>query len=331
MVQVAIIGSGNIAHTRHIPNILRSSRAELRGIYNRNAVQSKQDAEKLGCKAYCNLEDMWDDPELDAVIICTPASTHCDLILAALAAGKHVLCEKPMCVTMEEADEILAAAEKSSKKLMISHNQRYYKPHQKAKELISSGVIGKVLNVRSSLGLNLPPINHISCDNDAGREVLCHRIDLMHYLLDANAEGVFARMTRVDETQTCYHVFQWDDTAMAIIQYENGVMVNFTASKVSHNGNDRMTQIFGTKGSITLYGQKAPVCVELESGETQWYDLTDVPSQREVEKTEVDEAFFMCVEENLPIPITARDGYKVVQILSALYRANEQEQFVYIR
>ena len=84
-----------------------------------------------------------------------------------------------MSVTAEEARLMLEAVKKTDRKLMISHNQRYYQPHQKAKELLEQGVIGRVLNIRSSLGLNLPMPAHLPEDYNAASEVLSPRIDLI--------------------------------------------------------------------------------------------------------------------------------------------------------
>lgn len=198
MIRTVIIGSGNIAHTRHIPNIRRSGLAVLHGIYNRSLEHSRRDAGELGCKAYTCLDEIWADSCVDAVIICTPASTHCRYTLAALAAGKHVLCEKPMSVTAGEAALMLEASDNAEAKLMVSHNQRYYGPHIKARELLDAGVIGIVLNVRSCLGLDLPMDDACPEDYNAASEVLSHRVDLMHYLLSSSVSGVTARLTRVD-------------------------------------------------------------------------------------------------------------------------------------
>ena len=330
MIRTVIIGSGNIAHTRHIPNIRRSGLAVLHGIYNRSLEHSRKDAGELGCKAYTCLDEIWADSCVDAVIICTPASTHCRYTLAALAAGKHVLCEKPMSVTAGEAALMLEASDNAEAKLMVSHNQRYYGPHIKARELLDAGVIGIVLNVRSCLGLDLPMDDACPEDYNAASEVLSHRIDLMHYLLSSSVSGVTARLTRVDAQGRSRYVTSGDDTAMAILQYENGVIASLTASRVSYNGNDRTTRIFGTKGSITLYGQKAPVCVELADGQTEYFCLPDVPSQREVEKTLVDEAFFQCILNGGPPPVSARDGLRVMEVVDAVYRSKREGRYIEI-
>jgi len=235
-----------------------------------------------------------------------------------------------MSVTAGEAALMLEASDNAEAKLMVSHNQRYYGPHIKARELLDAGVIGIVLNVRSCLGLDLPMDDACPEDYNAASEVLSHRIDLMHYLLSSSVSGVTARLTRVDAQGRSRYVTSGDDTAMAILQYENGVIASLTASRVSYNGNDRTTRIFGTKGSITLYGQKAPVCVELADGQTEYFCLPDVPSQREVEKTLVDEAFFQCILNGGPPPVSARDGLRVMEVVDAVYRSNREGRYIEI-
>src|SRR5699024_389553 len=82
--------------------------------------------------------------QVDAVSVCLPNYLHAPVSIAALHAGNHVLCEKPMATSSEEAQQMIEAAEKNNKKLMIGHNQRFVSSHQKAKELIATGALGKI-------------------------------------------------------------------------------------------------------------------------------------------------------------------------------------------
>lgn len=330
MIRTVIIGSGEIAHTRHIPNLLRSRLGYLHGVYNRNYQHSKQDAKSFGCKAYTSMEEIWTDEAVDSVIVCVPASAHYEYVLAALDAKKHVLCEKPMAISTKQAEEMIEAEYRSGKKLMISYNQRYYQPHMKAKELLDQGAVGTVLNVRSCLGLPLTLDYNSPEDSNAASEMLSHRIDLLHYWLGTKVEGVFARLTQANDKCVNRKVDLGDDTAMAIIAYQNGVMASLVASRLSNNFNDRTTRIFGTKGCLTLYGQKAPVTLELVNGEVIYYHLPHVPSQREVEKTEINEAFFQCIANNTAPPISSRDGMEVMRVVEAVYKSNREERFIYI-
>ena len=96
MVRVGIIGCGKIAQVRHIPEYLDNPNAKLTGLYDLNLQRAKNLAEKYGCKSYESIEEMLADPEIDAVSVCVANHVHAEITIAALKAGKHVLCEKPM-------------------------------------------------------------------------------------------------------------------------------------------------------------------------------------------------------------------------------------------
>lgn len=94
--------------------------------------------------------------EIVAISVCTPNYLHARITVAALEAGKHVLCEKPMATSLADAEKMNEAAAKSGKILMIGHNQRFVPSHQKAKQLIESGEVGKVYSFRTAFGHSGP-------------------------------------------------------------------------------------------------------------------------------------------------------------------------------
>ena len=153
MVRIVIIGSGDIAKKRHIPGILQTSNGEIAGYYNRSREHSEAAAAQWGGKVYSSPEEIWKDPEADAVLVAVPTPAHYPLVMDALRAGKHVLCEKPLALNKEEAKAMVKEAEKQQKKLMVCHVQRLYAPHEKARELIRDGVLGKILTFRTFLGV----------------------------------------------------------------------------------------------------------------------------------------------------------------------------------
>lgn len=144
-IRVGIIGLGKIAQVRHIPEYLANPDAELYGFFDLNFERAKELADKYHGKAYETYQDMLADPTIEAISVCTANHVHAEITIAALKAGKHVLCEKPMAVTPEECEEMVATAEATGKYLMIGQNQRLAKAHTMAKELIAKGEIGKVL------------------------------------------------------------------------------------------------------------------------------------------------------------------------------------------
>ena len=123
MKKIGIIGCGRIAQERHIPEYAENPDAELAGFYDINMERAAKLADKY-------------DPKIDAVSVCAANSAHAEITIAALKAGKHVLCEKPMGVTYEECKSMTEAARESGKYLMIGQNQRLAKAHVKAKELL---------------------------------------------------------------------------------------------------------------------------------------------------------------------------------------------------
>ena len=155
-VKVGIIGCGGIARGRHIPAYLANPHTQLAALYDPVPGRAAQLAADYHAAAYEDLEQMLCHPGLDAVSICTPEQYHHDIAIAALRSGKHVLCEKPMAMNAVQAKEMEQEAVRSGKLLMISHNQRIYEPHWKARELIKEGVIGKPLSFRTNLSHSGP-------------------------------------------------------------------------------------------------------------------------------------------------------------------------------
>lgn len=102
MVRVGIIGCGKIAQVRHIPEYLDNPNAKLTGLYDLNLQRAKDLAEKYNCKSYESVEEMLADPEIDAVSVCVANHVHAEITIAALKAGKHVLCEKPMATKLKD-------------------------------------------------------------------------------------------------------------------------------------------------------------------------------------------------------------------------------------
>ena len=152
MVNIVIIGVGDIALKRHIPAIIKLQDGNLYGLYNRHLERTKELARQYQVYAFESLEEVWKNEDVQAVLISTPPDSHAELAVSAMAAGKHVLLEKPMTRKVEEAEKIEQASIKYNRKLMMLHVQRFYEPHQKAKELLDKGEIGKLLSIRSTLG-----------------------------------------------------------------------------------------------------------------------------------------------------------------------------------
>ena len=155
-LKVAVIGCGSIAQHRHLVEYKNNPNVEIVAVCDIVEGRAKETAGKYHAKAYTSYEKLLASEQVDAVSVCLPNYLHAPVSIAALNAGNHVLCEKPMATSREEAAQMIAAATENNKKLMIGHNQRFVSSHAKARKLIAEGEIGKVYSFRTAFGLGGP-------------------------------------------------------------------------------------------------------------------------------------------------------------------------------
>ena len=192
MIRIGIIGCGKIAQVRHLPEYAANPHVELAGYYDLNTQRAQEMAAQYGGKVYESYFDLLNDPSIDAVSICVENRSHAEITTYALYAGKHVLCEKPMAVTLAECESMVAAAERNGKYLMIGHNMRFDPVHRRAKQLLDRGVIGDVITFRAVLGNAGPEgwsVDEGTWFFDKNKAALgalsdmgIHKVDLLQYL-----------------------------------------------------------------------------------------------------------------------------------------------------
>ena len=144
-VRVGILGTGIIIRDFHLPILKNHPQAEVVAAANLHPESLRQLAQEHGIpRAYPSLEAMAGDPEVDAVVIGLPNYLHAPVTIQMLEAGKHVLCEKPMALTVAEGQEMIAASRRTGRKLMIAHMWRFDREILWLRELVASGTLGKV-------------------------------------------------------------------------------------------------------------------------------------------------------------------------------------------
>ncbi len=323
MVRIVIIGSGDIAKKRHIPGILQTSNGEIAGYYNRSRERSEAAAAQWGGKVYSSPEEIWKDPEADAVLVAVPTPAHYPLVMDALRAGKHVLCEKPLALNKEEAKAMVKEAEKQQKKLMVCHVQRLYAPHEKARELIRDGVLGKILTFRTFLGVKGgAAVDGKTPWKNAVAELGTHRIDLMRYLLGAEAKRAFGCLVRLEETSPETPAITGEDNAFCLVEYEGGIYGMMGFSRTSYGASDRTTWIYGTEGAMTIYGEQSALRLDLRDGRRLDFDFP-VEDQKKLEITRIHQMFCDCVEQDTEPAISGEDGLAAMRLVDALRKSQD--------
>lgn len=276
VLSVGVIGAGGIAQS-HMRAIEVNDNIRLVAAMDVVAERAEAAADKYGGKAYTNLDDLLGDPNVEAVHVCTPHSLHVDQVLAAAGAGKHVLVEKPMALTVSECDRMIDACEQAGKILMVGQVMRYYPVNHKIKDMIAGGVIGEVGHLMrrrlSYFDTTKPESNYPRWYLDLEVGGICvlycfgpHEYDILHWYMNSPVTEVFARGT---ESTELYRGQK--DSYTAMMTHANGAVSILSQSVVCHSGaHDQY--IIGSEGSMMMSGGKLllngkEVPVEGKSGE----------------------------------------------------------------
>lgn len=332
-IKVGIIGCGKIAQVRHIPEYAANSNAEVYGFYDINQARAEELAEKYGGKAYASYEELLADPEIVAVSVCAANHAHAEISIAALKAGKHVLCEKPMAVTLEECEAMVAAAKESGKYLMIGQNQRLAKAHAKAKELIEQGAIGKVLTFRTIFGHGGPEtwsidpganvwfFDKTKAAMGAMADLGIHKTDMIQYVLGTKIVKTQAVLTTLDKKDATGNLIGVDDNAICIYQMENGVIGTMTASWTYYAAEDNTTVIYGTKGELRLYDDPKYSVQQINADGTRVdYQIDQIQTNDNQTASGIIDLFVDCLVQNKEPEISGAD---VLHAMKAVFASIE--------
>ena len=332
-IKVGIIGCGKIAQVRHIPEYAANPDAEVYGFYDINLARAEELAKQYGGKAYASYEELLADPEIAAVSVCAANHVHAEITIAALKAGKHVLCEKPMAVTLEECEAMVAAAKESGKYLMIGQNQRLAKAHAKAKELIEQGAIGKVLTFRTIFGHGGPETWSIDPGSNvwffdktkaamgAMADLGIHKTDMIQYVLGTRIARTQAVLSTLDKKDATGGLIGVDDNAICIYQMENGVIGTMTASWTYYAAEDNTTVIYGTKGELRLYDDPKYSVQQINADGTRIdYQIDQIQTNDNQTASGIIDLFMECLVENKEPEIS---GENVLHAMKAVFASIE--------
>ncbi|WP_053361038.1 Gfo/Idh/MocA family oxidoreductase [Bacillus sp. FJAT-27251] len=334
-LKIGVIGAGSIAQHRHLPEYAANQQAEIVAVCDINEERAAEVAGKYGAKAYTDYQELLKSGEVDAVSVCTPNYLHAPISIAALEAGLHVLCEKPMATSKEEAENMIVAADKSGKKLMIAHNQRFVPSHQKARQLIASGDLGKIYSFRTAFGHGGP--EGWSVEGKEGwffqkekafvgamGDLGVHKTDLIRYLLgeEITEVGAFVETSAKDFATV-------DDNAVCVLKTESGIIGTLAASWAYNGKEDNSTIIYGEKGTLRLEDDPDYSLVALYStGEVVNYQLGKIQSNDEggQKNSHVIEKFVDCVINNEAPPVSGEEGMKSLSVILAALESNESKR-----
>ncbi|SCC24548.1 Uncharacterized protein BCZB5J_02178 [Bacillus cereus] len=339
ILKVGVIGCGSIAQYRHLPEYEANPYVQIVAVCDSNKKRAKEVANKYGVNMYTDYNELINCEELDAVSVCTPNDLHASISIVALQSGIHVLCEKPMATSKKDAEMMIEAAEKSGKKLMIGHNQRFVASHQKAKQLIKSGAIGKIYSFRTAFGHSGP--ENWSVDGKeswffkkeeaflgAMGDLGVHKADLIRYILNEEITEVGAFVETSAKTFS-----NVDDCAVCILKSESGIIGTLAASWSYVSKEDNSTIIYGEKATLRLEDDPTnSLIIQYKNGEVVKYELNKIQSNATVgqSNSHVIEQFVVSILSDKEPLINGVDGMKSLEVILAAIQSSETKQIVTI-
>lgn len=339
ILKVGVIGCGSIAQYRHLPEYEANPYVQIVAVCDSNKKRAKEVANKYGVNMYTDYNELINCEELDAVSVCTPNDLHASISIVALQSGIHVLCEKPMATSKKDAEMMIEAAEKSGKKLMIGHNQRFVTSHQKAKQLIENGEIGKIYSFRTAFGHSGP--ENWSVDGKeswffkkdeaflgAMGDLGVHKADLIRYILNEEITEVGAFVETSAKTFS-----NVDDCAVCMLKSESGIIGTLAASWSYVSKEDNSTIIYGEKATLRLEDDPTySLILQYKNGEVVKYELDKIQSNAAIgqSNSHVIEQFVESILSDKEPLINGVEGMKSLEVILAAIQSSETKQIVTI-
>ncbi|MFC4076996.1 Gfo/Idh/MocA family protein [Salinithrix halophila] len=336
-IKVGVIGCGSIAIHRHIPEYANNPHVELVAFCDTDRERATAAAMEYGGRVFTDYEELCKLEELDAVSVCTPNAYHAPISIAAARAGKHVLCEKPMATSREEAEEMIRAARESGVKLMIGHNQRLMPPHVKAKEILSTGTLGRVLTFRTAFGHGGP--EGWSVEGPGGwffqkekafigamGDLGVHKTDLVRWLLDDEVVEVSAFVGTLQKEGT-----DVDDNALLLLKTGKGAIGTLAASWTHQPGEDNSTILYCEKGLMRIgEDPQDQVIVQRTDGSVEKYQVGGIATNEAGSQTDsgVIAAFIDAILRDVDPLIPGEEGMRSLDVILAALEASVEKRVV---
>jgi len=345
-VRWGVIGAGGIAARRTLPEAVAAGQSfRVVSVMDLSAERAAEVAKRFDVPHHCTHEEELLAQDLDAVYIATPQNVHCRQVIQAAAAGKHILCEKPMAVDLEEVAQMESACRKAGVKFMLGFCMRNNVYNRKARELVQSGKLGQMVMGRAQLTCWYPPIpgawrqdasiSHGGSLIDMGN----HCLDLLEWIMDTRAVEV----TGFQDLMTHKYPTRIEDASTILLRFANGahgIVDNYF--NLPDAAAQNALELHGTKGSIIAQGtvgqdptgRMFSVLQERETGYSA-DQVRNVPVQRQEYNLEgvglygqMLEQFSRCIAEDTPPPVTLEDGRRSVRLVSAIYKAVRERRLV---
>jgi predicted dehydrogenase len=326
-VKYGIIGCGAIGQRRHIPECHANPHSTVGALCDPNEQRVTDLAAKYGSVAYTDYKKMLKEADIDAVVVCGPNSVHALQSIDALKAGKHVLCEKPMATSRADAKKMLDAAKKSGKYLMIGLNQRLMPAHVRAKEILDSGKLGKVLAFRTAFqhpgpdGWSVDGAKSWFFDKSAAfmgatGDLGVHKADLLRWLLGQEFAEVGGFITTLDKRDGAGKLIPLDDNAYLTLKTTGGITGSMIVSWTNYGTEENYTVIMCEKGVLRIGTDPTwGVIVECRNGDREQHKVGEMSTNLKQVASGIIDSFTANILAGKKPEIDGFEGYQSLNVI----------------
>lgn len=322
-MKVGIMSFAHIHATSYANAIQKIPNVELVAIYDTDITRGQQASEQFGVPFYSDVTSFLQQP-IEVVLVCSENSLHKEMVIAAAHAKKHILCEKPIATTIEDAKEMINVCEQQGVELSIAYPVRYSLPIRKLKAEIDAGLLGEIIAIRSTNRGQNPGGWFIDPKFAGGGAVLdhtVHMVDIMRWYMNSEVVAVdaFADQYFTD--------LQLDDAGIMTLEFDNGVIASHDASWSRFpqfpTWGDVWIEVIGTKGArlVDVYAQS----VEMYHPSSKSYEKRYVGNDTDFDLI-VD--FLQAIQQKKKPLISGYDGLKTLEVALAAYASNDKQSTV---
>jgi len=320
---VGIVGLGEIGQF-HLRGYAQARDCQIRAVADLDPGLVSAAADAYSARGYSSLDELLADTSVEVVSVCLPHRLHHDVVLRSVAAGKHVLCEKPLCMTVEECDDVIEAAASAGVTVGVQHNQLFYPAHIRARELIGSGAIGRPVMARLRLAIGGKFPGWRAQPSETGGGILfdagVHRFYVARFLLGEVAE-VAAMADRPPQ--------EGEDAAVVLMRFTSGALGVIEANYHAPSGSfDDSIEVCGSAGSLYISGCEAefqgfctgPALARYDgswhyerAGQGDWADSVAASIG----------AYVRAVSQGEAAPVPATEGRRIIELIQQVYNVME--------
>jgi predicted dehydrogenase len=314
-LNIGVIGLGNIGQ-KHCESLAQIRQANVVAVSDINSQVVEKTAAALKSSAYERFEDLLAHPGLEAVIVALPDQLHRDAVVLAARAGKHVLVEKPIATTEEDACEMIEAAEQANVKLMVGFTLRFIPHYIQAKNAVSTGKLGDVVSVFARRLNVISQAERIGGRTGVLHFLGIHDFDMLRWIVGSEPVSIYT-----EASTSVPRMYPSENETFSVIKFANGVVgcahIGWNLPNSYPAGRDFKLDIVGNKGALNVDLTNQGIGIYTADG-------AKMPSTSPA-LVEEDKAFINCVLDDTTVPVTGNDGVVALRMVTAALESIEKK------